>query len=93
MPQRKPPERGAIYTSEYQTFLSQLRDARRRAGLTQEELAKRLNKSQSWVTKMETGDRRVDIAQLVFICRALGLSLAEFIQRYEAALQTLEPST
>ena len=88
MPERKRPERGAIYTPEYRTFLAELRLARERAGLTQEELARRLNKSQGFVTKAETGDRRLDIAQLVLICRALGISLVDFIQRYDAALQS-----
>lgn len=55
--------------------------------MTQEELARRLNRSQSFVTKAETGDRRLDIAQLVFICRALGISLPEFIHQYDVALQ------
>ncbi len=87
MTDRKRPERGAIYTPEYQTFLVELRGARERAGLTQAELAQRLNRSQSFITKAETGDRRLDIAQLVFICRALGISLPDFIDRYDAALQ------
>jgi transcriptional regulator with XRE-family HTH domain len=88
VPERKRPERGAIYTPEYQLFLVELRSARERAGITQEELAQRLNKSQGFVTKAETGDRRLDIAQLVLICRALGISLPDFIERYDAALRS-----
>ena len=91
MIERKRPERGAIYTPEYQTFLTELRAAREKAGVTQEELARRLNKSQSFVTKAETGDRRLDIAQLVLICRALGISLPDFIHQYDAALRSSPP--
>jgi len=84
---RKKPERGAIYTPEYRVFISELRAARQRAGLTQHELAARLNKSQSFVAKAESGDRRVDIAQLVILCRAMDIPLTEFVHHYEAALQ------
>ncbi len=87
MPERKRPERGAIYTPEYKIFLAELRSAREGVGVTQEELARRLHKSQGFVTKAETGDRRLDIAQLALICRALGISLPDFIDRYDAALR------
>jgi len=53
------------------------------AGLKQGDLAERLEQSQSFVSKYESGERRLDLLELQNICRAVGLSLIEFVQRYE----------
>lgn len=55
-----------------------LRDARIGAGLTQTEVAGRLGVPQSFVSKYETGERRLDLEEVQAICRVLGLSLVEF---------------
>lgn len=75
-----------IYTREYAVVLRLLREARQEAGLTQIELAKKLKQSQSFVTKVERGDRRLDIIQLRTMCETFGLTLAEFVARLERAL-------
>lgn len=49
---------------DQQDFLRRLRQARTDAGLTQVEVAKRLGRSQSFVTKAETGERRLDVVEL-----------------------------
>jgi len=51
-------------SADEQDFLRRLRQARREAGLTQVEVAKRLGRSQSLVTKAETGERRLDVVEL-----------------------------
>lgn len=76
----------SIYTREYAAVLRLLREAREQAGITQVELAKKLRQSQSYVSKVERGDRRLDIVQLRTICQVLGLTLAEFVQRLEREL-------
>ena len=48
----------------YRRFLGRLRAARREAGITQVEAARRLGKTQSFVSKSESGDRRVDVVEL-----------------------------
>ena len=48
----------------YREFLERLRAARREAGLTQEDVAVQLRKPQSFVSKCESGERRVDIVEL-----------------------------
>ena len=48
----------------YRRFLARLRAARKGAGLTQVEVARRLRKSQAFVSKSESGDRRVDVIEL-----------------------------
>lgn len=76
----------SIYTREYAAVLRLLREAREQAGITQVELAKKLRQSQSYVSKVERGDRRLDIVQLRTICQVLGLTLADFVQRLEREL-------
>ena len=53
----------SVHTAEYAALLEMLREARRRAGVTQVELAARLRKSQSFVSKVEVGETRVDVIQ------------------------------
>ena len=48
-------------------------EARRNAGLTQVELAKRLGRPQSFVSKFERGERRLDVAEFLDVARALGI--------------------
>jgi transcriptional regulator with XRE-family HTH domain len=80
----------SIYTREYAVLLELLREARERAGLTQAELAKRLQQSQSFVSKVEVGDRRLDLIQLRTMCGVLGTTLPEFIAELEARLSRPE---
>lgn len=63
-----------------------LRTLREEAGLRQTDLAERLAKPQSYISKYETGERRLDILELRAVCIAVGLSLTEFAQRLEEAL-------
>jgi len=55
---------GNDYVQKYQELLNRLRTARLEAGLTQEEVAKRLGKNQSFVSRSETGERRIDVIEL-----------------------------
>ena len=54
----------ALQTKRYRAFLARLREARETAGLTQEQVAKRLGRPQTWVSKCELGERRVDFVEL-----------------------------
>lgn len=54
-----------IYSPRYQRFLEKLRQARLDAGLSQVEVSLKLNKPQSYVSKCELGERRVDIIELL----------------------------
>ena len=76
----------SVHTAEYRTFLAMLREARQAAGVTQVELAARLRKSQSFVSKVEVGETRVDVIQLRTILAALGTSLREFVTQLDARL-------
>lgn len=74
-----------IYTREYGLFLEMLRKAREQAGLTQEQAAERLESTQSFVSKCERGERRLDVVELAWWCKALGVSFSEFARKYEKA--------
>ncbi|TEU15949.1 MAG: XRE family transcriptional regulator [Anaerolineales bacterium] len=52
------------YDQEYQKLLDRLQAARLEASLTQEEVAARLGRSQSFVSRSETGERRIDVIEL-----------------------------
>ena len=75
-----------IYTDEYAILLALLRDTRHAAGMTQVELAQSIQQSQSYVSKIEKGDRRLDVIQLRTICQAMKTTLPDFIDRLEEQL-------
>ena len=53
-------------------MLQTLVDMRRKAGLTQRALAGRLSREQSFVWRIETGERRLDVVEFSWVCRAMG---------------------
>ena len=63
-----------------------LKSTRESAGLTQTALAKKLNRPQSFVSKYESGERRIDLIELREICKALKISLTDFVKRFEKSL-------
>jgi len=76
-----------IYAPEYAVVLRLFREAREAAGLTQVELAERLGQTQSFVSKIERGDRRLDLIQLRTILSHFGVTLPEFVARLETRLR------
>jgi transcriptional regulator with XRE-family HTH domain len=76
----------SIYSDEYAVFLAELRAARREAGLTQQDVATRLRQTQSFVSKCERGERRVDIVELRRFCHAIGIAFPTFARRLEEAI-------
>lgn len=77
----------AKFTANRECLQALLREIRIQVGLTQTELAARLEKPQSFVSKYESGERRLDLAELDEICRALGIALPELVRRYEERTQ------
>jgi transcriptional regulator with XRE-family HTH domain len=62
MPKLKP-RHGTAYTA----LAAKLREARKDAGLTQQQAAKLLGKPQSFISKLESGERRLDAVELLTI--------------------------
>jgi transcriptional regulator with XRE-family HTH domain len=73
----------SLSSSEGEKLAALLRNVRSEAGLTQAEVAERLGLPQSFVSKYESGERRLDLIELRLICKALGVALGEFVRRFE----------
>ena len=78
-----------VQQTEYAEVGAALADARERAGLTQQQLARRLRKPQSFVSNYERGQRRIDILELLRIVEVLGADplglFREILRRNRAA--------
>jgi len=82
--------RKTIYSPGQTILIRLLREVRTAAGLHQSELAKRLGTSQAVISKLETGDRQMDILELRQLCLAVGTTLEDFVQRLERELRQQE---
>lgn len=71
------------YSPRYGRFRALLRQVRVDAGLTQVELAEKLGKPQSYVSKAELGERRIDFLETLDICRACGIDIQALEKRLE----------
>ena len=78
MPKREDPNERVL--------LELLRAARTEAAMRQVDLAHILRRPQSYVSKYESGERRLDLLELRQVCGALGISLESFIRKLEAAI-------
>ena len=76
----------SLHSRRYEVFLGELRDARIRLGVTQEELAARLDATQSFVSKCERGERRLDVVELQHWCKALGMRMPDFVRQLDRRL-------
>lgn len=68
---------------EKQQLQGLLRALREAAELRQIDLAKRLGRPQSFVSKCESGERNLDFLEVKEVCEALGIPLVEFVRRFE----------
>lgn len=68
----------SIHSKEYKEFIRKLVTARLQAGLTQVQVGQKLKKPQSYISKIERSERRIDIIELKQLLRIYKLSLAKF---------------
>jgi transcriptional regulator with XRE-family HTH domain len=59
-----------------------LRQVRLDANLTQLQLSEKIKQTQSYVSKYESGEQRLDLIELEAVCKAVGISLTDFVERY-----------
>ena len=69
----------SIHTDERAIFVKRLKKARIEAGLTQAEVAEKLGCSQSWVSKVELGELRVEAIWLNRLAKLYGKSVSSFL--------------
>lgn len=77
----------SIHRFEYELLRSMLRSRRLAAGMSQLELSKGLGRSQSFVSDIERGVRRIDLIELRDVCALVGTTAVEFLQTLEEAIQ------
>lgn len=75
-----------IYTQADDIFRELLKETRLAKNFTQADVAKSLGLPQSYVSKYESGERRLDFVETVLVCEALGISINEFASAYSAKL-------
>jgi transcriptional regulator with XRE-family HTH domain len=75
--------RRSIGTAEHKRLLALLRQIRLDAGLRQVDVAKRLKQPQAYVSRYETGERRLDLLELRAVCAAVGIKLKDFVKEFE----------
>ncbi|TWO67801.1 helix-turn-helix transcriptional regulator [Caenimonas sedimenti] len=68
-----------LQSTFYKKLRSALAEARSQAGLTQEDVAEKLGRPQSFVSKYESGERRLDVLEFVEVCQALGVLPTELL--------------
>jgi transcriptional regulator with XRE-family HTH domain len=69
--------------AQYEQLHGLLRQLRLEAGLRQADVAQRIRQPQSFVSKYESGERRLDLIELRAVCEALGVTLSQFVRRFE----------
>lgn len=69
-----------IHSEKYRYLLALLRESREAAGITQAQLSKQLGKPQSYVSKYENGDRRLDVIEMVEVCRQINADPHQIIE-------------
>lgn len=73
----------AIYSVDQRRLTALLRVTREAAGLRQTDVAEALGEPQSFVSKYESGERRLDLIELKQVCAALGVTLTSFVKDFE----------
>lgn len=76
----------SLYRVENLALAALLREMREKQGLVQTQFAARVGRNQTYVSNVELGIRRLDVVELRDYCAALGVSLQDFVQMWEARL-------
>jgi transcriptional regulator with XRE-family HTH domain len=73
----------STFTERYDRLKTLLVEARQSAGLTQAALAAKLSRPQSFVSKYERGERRLDLVEFLEVADALGVQPTQFIKKLQ----------
>lgn len=79
-----------LWSPIYQLFRDALRDVREHSNLTQVQLSSLLGKPQSYVSKIESGERKLDILEVRSYCHACGINWLVFLRSLEQEFADLE---
>lgn len=76
----------SVGTASYDALAALMLQLRFEANLTQDQLAKKVGRHFTWVSKIERGTRRLDLVELCEVADALGLDPAEIVRRFRASV-------
>jgi transcriptional regulator with XRE-family HTH domain len=76
----------SLSNKKQRVFLELLYQVRVNSGLRQVDLAAKLNVNQSFISKIESGERRIDVIELIEICESIDVNIVDFIIKLEQKL-------
>lgn len=77
----------SIHQEDYMFFLQHLRSTREQSGLTQEQIAEEMGVTQTFISKCERGERRMDLLEVREYCRAMRAPFEKFVANLERKLK------
>lgn len=77
----------SIHQQDYALFLQHLRDSREQSGLTQEQIAAEMGVTQTFISKCERGERRMDLLEVRDYCKAMRVPFEKFVADLERKLK------
>jgi transcriptional regulator with XRE-family HTH domain len=80
----------SLYSQRYRRLLKLLVDARKDRGLSQQAVADKLKRPQSFVSKYESGERRLDVIELLILGEAIGFDTVQMIKSLSARYSRTE---
>lgn len=80
-----------IHSAEYRALLGWLREQRQSRGMTMRDVAAKLDLPHSWICKVETGERRLDVCEYFALCQAIGCDFHEGMRTLADAASTPKP--
>ncbi len=81
----------SIFSEKYERFRRLLIEARKEAGLTQVELANKLSRPQSYISKFERGERRLDVIEFFEVADAIGVDPFAFLRLVYESMSPAKP--
>jgi transcriptional regulator with XRE-family HTH domain len=76
----------SLHSHHYQIFRNMLIAAREQAGLTQVNVAEKLGRPQSFISKYERGERRLDFTEFIELADLFEINTSDFVARYQSAI-------
>lgn len=84
------PMKKTLHSKEYRILIDTLYSLRVGKNILQSDLAEKLDVPQSFISKIESSERRLDVVELKQIVEAMGVSLLDFIKQYQTNLNDTE---
>ncbi|RIK83235.1 MAG: XRE family transcriptional regulator [Hyphomicrobiales bacterium] len=78
----------SLHTPDYAALIRLVVEARKESGLTQQDVAAKLGKPQSYVAKVEGGERRLDVVEFIALARAIGAKPSALFDRLVETLDS-----